>query len=468
MILPVGRNLFRQILFLKGVSHMTELKLPTAVGQLIERLERAGFETYAVGGCVRDCLLSRTPEDWDLCTAALPEQILALFAEYGPIPTGLSHGTVTVPFDGTAYEITPFRTESGYADGRHPDRVLFGCTLEEDLARRDFTVNAMAYHPLRGLIDPFGGRQDLKARLLRCVGDPIRRFGEDALRLLRGVRFLALFGLTVEPATAAALHELAPTVVRAAPERLFPELLKLLCAPHAETALSEFSDLLFAILPELAAQKDFPQNTPHHYLDIWRHTLAVLSASPPTPALRLAALLHDVAKPLCATVDAEGISHFKGHPVRGVEAADAILRRLRCSNTLRERVVSLVLLHDERTKPTLPAVRRLMARVPPSMLEELFALQRADVAGQAPDRRPEKLARISAVEALSRQVLERELCCSLAQLAVSGDDLLALGSSRGPALGTLLNRLLEAVMDEQVENDREALLRQAALWLSES
>ena len=446
---------------------MTELKLPAPVRQLIAQLEQAGYETCAVGGCVRDCLLSRVPDDWDLCTAAPPEQILSLFADCRPIPTGQAHGTVTVPIGGILCEITPFRTESGYADGRHPDQVLFGCTLEEDLARRDFTINAMAYHPVRSLIDPFGGRRDLQDGLLRCVGDPFRRFSEDALRLLRGARFLAVFGLTAEAGTAAALHDLSSTVVRASHERLLPELLKLLCAPQAARALSEFSDLLFALVPELAEQKDFPQHNPHHHLDIWRHTLAVLSAVPPEPALRLAALLHDAAKPLCATVDADGVSHFKGHPARGAEMADAILRRLRCSNALREEVVSLVLLHDERTKPDLPAVRRLMAKLPPARLDALFALQRADVAGQAPDSREAKYARISAVEALTHRILEQKLCCSLPQLAVSGDDLLALGVSKGPGVGQLLHRLLDAVIDEELENDRELLLRQAARWLSE-
>ena len=394
------------------------------------------------------------PKDWDLCTDALPQQVLSLFADCRPIPTGLAHGTVTVPWEGSLYEITTFRTESGYTDSRHPDRVTFVRSLGQDLARRDFTVNAMAYHPREGLCDPFHGWDDLKNGVLRCVGDPDTRFGEDALRLLRGLRFAALYHLTPEPCTESALHRHRQSLLQVAPERLLPELTGLLCAPDPSAVLEPYADLLFVLLPELADQVDFPQHNPHHYLDVWRHTLAVVDAVPPLVPLRLAALLHDVAKPSCASVDAAGISHFYGHPAKGARMADAILRRLRCDGALRRHVVRLIELHDERTSPELPVLR------------QLFLLQRADAAGQAPATRPSKFARIAQVEALVSRVLDEGLCFTTRQLCVSGDDLAALGVPRGPQIGLLLNRLLDEIIDGRLENDRQALLSQAARWLS--
>ncbi len=447
---------------------MPSILLPAAVRQIISRLESAGFTAYAVGGCVRDSLLSLEPRDWDLCTSAPPQRVMELFSDCKPIPTGLAHGTVTVPWEGVPYEITTFRTESGYADARHPDRVTFVSSLEDDLSRRDFTVNAMAYHPHEGLHDPFGGQRDLADGLLRCVGDPDCRLTEDALRTLRALRFLAVFDLQAEPQTAAALHRHRQGLLQVAPERLLPELIGLLCAPAPSCVLSTYADLLFVLLPELAAQVDFPQHNPHHYLDVWRHTLAVLDAVPPLPALRLAALLHDVAKPLCASVDADGVSHFYGHPARGAAMSDAILQRLRCDGALRRRVVALVELHDERTTPTLPAVRRLMRRTSLPVLRQLFLLQRADAAGQSPATRPPKFARIGAVEALVSRILEEGLCFSLRQLSVSGDDLAALGVPPGKQLGAMLERLLDEVIDERLQNDRAALLAQAMRWHAQS
>ena len=445
---------------------MPPILLPAAVRQIIARLESSGHSAYAVGGCVRDSLLSRTPKDWDLCTDALPQQVLSLFADCRPIPTGLAHGTVTVPLGGALDEITTFRTESGYTDSRHPDRVTFVRSLGQDLARRDFTVNAMAYHPREGLCDPFHGWDDLQNGVLRCVGDPDTRFGEDALRILRGLRFAALYHLTPEPCTESALHRHRQALLQVAPERLLPELTGLLCSPLPGALLETYADILFVLLPELADQLGFPQHNPHHYLDVWHHTLAVVDAVPPLVPLRLAALLHDVAKPSCASVDAAGISHFYGHPAKGARMADAICRRLRCDGALRHRVVRLIELHDERTTPTLPAVRRLMRRTELPVLRQLFLLQRADAAGQAPATRPAKFARIAQVEALVSRVLDEGLCFTTRQLCVNGDDLAAIGVARGPQMGLFLERLLDEVVDERLENNRQALLSQAVRWLA--
>ena len=371
-----------------------------------------------------------------------------------------------MPWAGSLYEITTFRTESGYTDSRHPDRVTFVRSLGQDLARRDFTVNAMAYHPREGLCDPFHGWDDLQNGVLRCVGDPDTRFGEDALRILRGLRFAALYHLTPEPCTESALHRHRQALLQVAPERLLPELTGLLCSPLPGALLETCADILFVLLPELADQLGFPQHNPHHYLDVWHHTLAVVDAVPPLVPLRLAALLHDVAKPSCASVDAAGISHFYGHPAKGARMADAICRRLRCDSALRHRVVRLIELHDERTTPTLPAVRRLMRRTELPVLRQLFLLQRADAAGQAPATRPAKFARIAQVEALVSRVLDEGLCFTTRQLCVNGDDLAAIGVARGPQMGLFLERLLDEVVDERLENNRQALLSQAVRWLA--
>ena len=441
-------------------------KLDGGARILLTRLQARGYGAYIVGGAVRDMLRGATPHDYDIATSAVPAQTRAVFTYLRTYDTGAAHGTVGVIFDGKTYEITTFRRDGAYSDGRRPDAVEFTGDLCEDLARRDFTVNAMAWSPEEGLVDAFGGREDLRAGIIRCVGDPYTRFGEDALRILRGLRFAALYHLTPEPCTESALHRHRQALLQVAPERLLPELTGLLCSPLPGALLETYADILFVLLPELADQLGFPQHNPHHYLDVWHHTLAVVDAVPPLVPLRLAALLHDVAKPSCASVDAAGISHFYGHPAKGARMADAICRRLRCDGALRHRVVRLIELHDERTTPTLPAVRRLMRRTELPVLRQLFQLQRADAAGQAPATRPAKFARIAQVEALVSRVLDEGLCFTTRQLCVNGDDLAAIGVARGPQMGLFLERLLDEVVDERLENNRQALLSQAVRWLA--
>ena len=434
-------------------------KLPPAGVEVIRALERAGHEAWFVGGCVRDLLMGRAPHDWDICTSALPEQTRSALAGYRTHDTGLRHGTLLVIAGGAGYEVTTFRAEVGYSDHRHPDAVRFVRTLEEDLARRDFTVNAMAFHPERGLVDPFGGRADLVRGLIRAVGDPELRFGEDALRILRALRFAGRFSFALEEGTARAVHVLRGDLDRIARERVFAELKAILTAPGQAAAglLLEFRDVFAQVVPEVAPLFDYDQDNPHHDADGWRHTARVVSQVEPTPALRLAALFHDVGKPGCCTRDGQGVSHFYGHNRRSAQLARQALLRLRCDNQTRARVEGLIAIHDCTLPTDLPAARRFLARHGLELTRDLLELRRADVLGQSPFRREEKLGQLSAFAALVDRAAEQP-CWSLRQLALKGSDLTARGMPPGPAVGRALRSVLEAVMDGAVPNRREDLL----------
>lgn len=441
---------------------MREIAMPAAAAAILERLEGAGHEAWVVGGCVRDSLLGLVPKDWDLCTSARPEEMERAFSGWQVIPTGLRHGTLTVRLEGQNWEVTTYRTDGTYTDCRHPDGVSFVREVEEDLSRRDFTVNAMAWHPRRGLLDPMGGQADLEKRVLRCVGDPARRFGEDALRILRGVRFAACYRLSPAPETAAAIHGQRELLRRVAPERCCAELRRLLCAPAEglEPVLREFWDIL-TILPGLGCLGEMPgydQANPHHHLDLQGHTIRAVASVPAKEALRLAALLHDSGKPACRTVDEKGVAHFYGHAKESARRAEAALRRLRCENALRRRVVELVELHDLWVPPTLPSARRWLGRLGEQGLRDLLALERGDTLAHAPACRPPRLERLDRWEALLERVLEERDCLSLRDLAVNGNDLLALGYPPGPDLGAALGFLLGEVVEGRLENRRDSLL----------
>ena len=435
------------------------MQLPDYVMDALSRLESAGFEAYVVGGCVRDALMGRTPGDYDVATDALPEQTAAVFAGERVIETGLKHGTVTVLLDGKPLEITTYRVDGAYSDARHPDAVRFTRSLREDLARRDFTVNAMAWSPRNGLADPFGGAADIRAGVLRCVGDPDARFREDALRIARLLRFSAVLGFLPEAETAAAARRNRALLERISAERVASELKKLVCGPFVRRIVLSETDILGAVLPEILPLRGFDQRNPHHCYDILEHCAAVCEAVPPEPVLRIAALLHDVGKPDCFFTDEDGVGHFYGHAQRGAEITDAILRRLRYDTAGRERITLLVRRHDERIEPDERAVLRALGRYGPELYFQLMQLRRADALAHAPDpARSERLTRTDALETLGKALLERKACFSLRDLAVGGDDLIAAGFSPGPALGRTLNRLLDAVTDGAVPNEKAALL----------
>ena len=433
--------------------------LPENIQNCINLLENAGFAAYAVGGCVRDACLGLTPHDYDLCTNALPEQTEAVFRDYRLVLAGEKHGTVTVITGGGPVEITTFRTEGGYRDNRHPDWVKFVPDIEGDLARRDFTINAMAYSPKRGFADPFGGRADLENHILRAVGDPVSRFQEDSLRILRGVRFAARFGLTPEENTLNAMLSQAGLMEHLTRERVFDELCKLLLVAKAED-IARFAPLLAAVIPELAPMIGFDQCSPHHAYDLITHTAHVVEGVPPTLPLRWAALLHDTGKVTTFTRDATGRGHFYGHARDSAAMADTILRRLKAPTALREGVVTLIGRHMTRLQPERKWLRRQVSKFGFSMVESQLALQEADM-GSKGTGEDDGSAAFSAVRGLLAELKAEDACLGLKDLAVNGKDLMALGY-RGRKIGTCLDALLEQVVDERLPNEKEALLDWAA------
>ena len=437
--------------------------LPQPVKYVLERLGRAGFAAYAVGGCVRDTLLGRTPCDWDVTTAARPEQVLALFEGYA-VPTGLQHGTVTVRAEGMSLEVTTFRADGAYTDHRRPDTVTFSDALEDDLCRRDLTVNAMAMDVDGRVTDLYGGREDLAAGILRCVGGPERRFEEDALRILRTLRFAAVLGFAIEPATAAALREKAPLLSYIAPERVLSEMDRLLCGAFVLPVLLDYPDVLGVFLPEILPCVGFDQHNRHHIYDVWGHTAHAVAAAPAERVLRWAMLLHDVGKPACFTMDEGGVGHFYGHPAISAELAETVCRRLRMDNRTAEQVVTLVRWHDRDIPRTEKAIARAVSQLGEETFRQLLEVKRADNAAQSPDDRP-RLVDIQRAEDILDALLARRQCFSLRELAVDGRDMMALGL-RGRDIGAALQFLLDAVLDGAA-NDREALLALAKERLAE-
>lgn len=436
------------------------MDVPAHIEQLLGALRAGGFVACPVGGCVRDSLLGRSPSDWDLCTDARPEQVKGCVSpRWRTADTGVAHGTVTVLTGGGPVEVTTFRVEGGYSDHRRPDGVRFVTSLEADLARRDFTVNAMALDG-QELVDPFGGRQDLEKGLIRCVGEPAARFEEDALRILRALRFAACLDFSIEPATLAAAHAAAPTLRRVSAERVFAELDKLLAGPGAGRVLAASGDILAQVIPAIRPCLGFDLHTPRHDRDLWEHTARAVALAPPWRNVRWALLLHDLAKPACFVRDGEGFGHAPGHAARGAVLARQILTDLRAPGRLVRAVEPLVRWHDTSLPQDTPGARRWLGRWGWPTLEEMIAVKRADLQAHAADpairRRMEEADRF---EQLAREAHDRGDCVSLEQLAVDGGDLMRAGVCRaGPRLGRLLGAALNEVMEGRLENDPAALL----------
>lgn len=432
--------------------------LPEYVKTCIDRLESAGFAAYIVGGCVRDSILGLTPSDWDMCTSALPEQTEAVFSDKKLVLAGKKHGTVGVITDCGVVEITTFRTEGNYADNRHPEWVKFVPNIENDLARRDFTVNAMAYSPTRGFADPFGGREDLKNGILRAVGDPAARFREDSLRILRGARFAAKYRLTPEEKTMDAMIALRHLMENLARERVFEELCKLLLSATVDDLL-RFAPVVGAVIPELEPQFGFDQRSPHHAYDLFTHTANVTAAVPADLTLRWAGLLHDTGKIPTFTTDETGRGHFYGHARVGAEIADSVLRRLKAPTQLREDVVRLIDLHMTKLPPEKRTVRRWLSKLGSETMDALLTLQQADM-GSKGTGKAEEMEQFPQLRAVIAEIQAENTCLSLKDLAVDGHDLIALGLT-GKEIGNCLNNLLNLVIDEQIPNEKEALLSAA-------
>ncbi len=437
-----------------------KILLPAGAAEIIRTLQKAGFEAYAVGGCVRDSLLGRQPDDWDITTSAKPEQVKALFARTAD--TGIQHGTVTVLINRTGYEVTTYRIDGKYEDGRHPKNVTFAGSLEEDLKRRDFTVNAMAYNDDEGLIDLFDGVGDMRRRMLRCVGNPGERFGEDALRMMRAVRFSAQLDYRMEEKTREAAHMLAKSLARISAERIAAELVKLLVSNHPERMRDCYEIGLTAVFfPEFDRMMETGQNNPHHLYSVGEHTIHAMEASKPDRVIRLSLLLHDAGKVLVKTRDGEGIDHFHGHAQKSAEIAKTVLRRLKFDNYTTDRVIRLVCAHDVWIAPDGKHMRRAMNRIGKDLFPDLFAVKEADIKAQSLYLRQEKEETLARLRQIYGQVERAGECVSLKELAVSGTDLIAAGIRPGKGMGQILQNLLEEVLEEPSRNEKSYLTQKA-------
>ncbi len=423
----------------------------------INRLESAGYACHVVGGCVRDSLLGLTPHDWDLTTNALPERVAELFSDFRVIPTGMKHGTITVMIDGVPLEITTYRVDGDYRDHRHPDGVCFVTDITEDLRRRDFTVNAMAWNPQGGLCDPFGGAEDLKRGILRCVGDAETRFREDALRILRALRFAATYGFGVENATAKALLSCASLLKSVAAERVQAELNRLLVAPHVGDVLRRFAAVLYPVLPELAKTEGVWQYNPFHDKDVLGHTIAALEASVAVLPVRLALLLHDCGKPDHFEWIRDGFGHFPNHPEVGAELACEVLHRLRYDNRTVKTVCDLIRYHDSPVPETDAGVRRWIHNLGEQTLRWLLDVKEGDCKGHAANIPPARENEICRLRARIDRVVAEGQCTSLKQLALNGERLMQEGYA-GSAVGRALQQALDAVIDGECANDTAVLL----------
>ena len=436
--------------------------IPPGVRGILQTLAAAGHEAYLVGGCVRDLLRGGRPHDWDICTSARPGQTEACFAGRRVIETGLKHGTITVLEEGGPCEITTYRTEGPYSDSRRPDYVEFVSSLEADLARRDFTMNAIAMGLDGSLRDPFGGGDDIIAGMIRCVGEPAHRFQEDGLRVMRALRFGAVFGYQIEEQTARAIHDNRAVLAHVAAERINVELCKLLAGERAGDILRQYPDVFCQFWPQLEPLAALEQNTPWHCWGGWEHTIHAVEAVPADPILRLTMLLHDIGKPACKSTDENGIDHFYGHPAVSAKLADQMLRGLKFDNRTRERVAVLVEYHDVQIPCVEKSIRRWLGRLGPEAFFQLLEVKRADGMGQAYDLVRDRLAELEEMRAKAEEIVAQGQCFSLKDLAVNGRDIIALGTAPGPEVGQALNGLLEQVVNGELPNEREALLR----WIS--
>ena len=438
--------------------------LPRAAAMIIKRLNAHGHQAYAVGGCVRDSLLGIRPNDWDICTSALPEEMQAIFRDQHVVETGLKHGTLTVVIDHEPYEVTTFRVDGEYTDHRHPDAVTFVTDVREDLARRDFTVNAMAYHPETGLMDAFGGQEDLVAGVIRCVGEPERRFDEDALRILRALRFASTYGFSIEEHTARAVHTLKATLHGVAAERIRVELGKLLCGKGVGRILRDYHDVITTVLPQLAPMVGFEQHTPFHRYDVWEHTVRGVEAVSPSEVLRLTMLLHDSGKPAAFTMDDNGVGHAHGHQKISRQIAEEVLTALRVDNATHDRVLTLVECHDWPLSTERTLLKRRLNKFGEEALWQLIDVQRADAMGKGTLTVEEIESRIGAIREALQELIDSKPCVTLKDLAVRGGDLIQAGVGKGKAIGQCLDYLLTEVMAERLDNDRETLLSAAKRW----
>ncbi len=443
---------------------MTKIKIPEYISKIINMLESEGFEAFAVGGCIRDSLIGRVPSDWDVTTSAKPTEIKRIFKR--TIDTGIEHGTVTVLMDHKAVEVTTYRIDGEYKDLRHPSSVEYTSDIKEDLRRRDFTINAIAYNEEIGIVDPFDGRGDLRKKLIRCVGDPLERLTEDALRIFRAVRFCAQLGFKIDEDTKDAIKKLSSNLSNISAERISAELIKTITSPRPETMVTAYNlGITKVILPEFDDMMECTQNSIHHNCSVGEHTIKTMMNVPDSRILRLTMLFHDIGKPLVKATDVNGTDHFKNHAFYSVQMAHDIMKRLRLDNDTIKTVMTLVKYHDWRLYPTEENVRRLVSEIGHPLMEYFFLVQRADLAGKSEYRHDKKKERIDDTQRVYETIKARGDCTSLAALAITGRDLLDIGMKKGPEIGIILNKALDNVIAEPSHNTKEYLIRFAKNFL---
>lgn len=444
------------------MTSQVTIQIPEKAKFIIDTLTEAGYEAFVVGGCVRDSILGREPQDWDITTSAKPEQVKALFRR--TVDTGLQHGTVTVMMDKEGFEVTTYRIDGKYEDSRHPKEVIFTPNLEEDLKRRDFTINAMAYNDIRGLVDLYGGMEDIEGKTIRCVGNAEERFGEDALRILRAIRFSAQLGYTIEAGTKEGIRKLADTLANISAERIQNELVKMLVSNHPEYLRDAYEmGVTKVFLPEFDAAMEMPQNHKHHMYSVGEHIIHAMMNVRGDKVLRLAMLLHDIGKPSVLRIDEDGITHFNGHAEVSEKMAVTILRRLKFDNNTIGLVRKLVRYHDFSMgiTPNIKIVRRTINKIGEDAFPALFEVGRADILAQSNYQREEKLKNMENWELLYEEICEKNQCVSLRNLAITGTDLIAAGMKPGKELGDILQQLLKLVIEEPEMNTKECLLEEA-------
>lgn len=438
------------------------IKIPEQVNRALEILQGNGHSAYVVGGAVRDAVTGRPVNDWDITTSASPSETTEAFSGFKTVETGLKHGTLTVIIDSMSIEITTFRIEGAYSDNRHPDSVNFTDKVEDDLARRDFTVNSIAYSPLKGFVDPFGGIDDINKKIIRCVGNPDKRFGEDALRILRALRFSSVLGFEIEPKTAKSIHRNYHLLGNISVERIFNEFTKLLCGADAEKILREYEDVIFFILPELKPMKNCLQNHERHIYDVWGHTVNAVKNIIPDAELRYAMLFHDSGKPKCKSTDEKGIDHFYSHGKISKAIANDTLIRLKTSTNFRQKVCNYVEYHDFLpNKISKKTYKKYISKLGIETVKNLFEIRKADILAQNPAFHEQSLKENETGLKILKEIETEENCFEINDLKINGNDIIALGVEPSHKIGNILETLLDEVMEDKLKNEKDALLKRA-------
>jgi len=445
---------------IRGFNSMEEFEfiIPDFIKKIMEHFETKGFQAFLVGGCVRDFILGKIPSDYDIATNALPAQVKEIFKQFTVVETGIEHGTVTIVTGVGKVEVTTYRIDGKYKDGRRPEGVFYTDTIEQDLARRDFTINAIAYSPERGIIDPYGGQGDIKRGIIRCVGDPDKRFKEDYLRILRGIRFVSVTGFSLERNTAEAMKRVKTNISFVAVERIREEFIKILCGEYVEKALLEHREFIETVIPTIGKSFDFNQNNPYHIFDVYRHTVEVVKNTPSQKALRLAAFFHDIGKPFTYSEDKKGIGHFYGHGKVSTEITKEVMSNLKFDNETKTRVKLLVKYHDREILPDKKAIKKFLIKNPVSLMEDLLILKKADISGQNP-KLISRLEEIEKIGKILKEIVEEGACFTLKDLAIKGDDLIKLGIKPGKNIGEILNDCLNKVVNEELSNTCAELIK---------